>query len=63
MSEAIPEEWFEEQHRPLVVGWLIVLRVPPRLKKWALWEWTRQNGLAFTKEDVEAVTGLKAGTV
>ncbi len=63
MSEDIPEEWFLEEHKPLVIGWLVIIPVPPKTKKWALWEWCQRYGFEMTREDVEAVTGLPAGEI
>lgn len=61
MSEIFPPEWDRPRHKVMVIDLLMRLRVNPKFKKVALYEWCRLRKVILLARDVERVTGRPAG--
>lgn len=63
MADMLPPGWFDVAKKMTVIEFLRWLGIPAEDKKEAFRLWAELVGYAVTAEDIEAVTGLKAGEV
>lgn len=63
MAEVFPHSWFVIERLDDVIEWLQNMPINPEDKKAILHEWAAHAGVHLTGENVEAVTGHRAGVI